>query len=295
MADSGDQSGRVAMFGEDGELISQTPVGFQPAEIVKTAPNTYWVSNDNGTVKELTRVGDSLTLSGRQVALGHGFFASMAISGPNQVSATIDDGHTFTFATFNSATCKVLTTAKTTGPERAGQYAAVTAGLYWTTKTDDETRTSTLIGISPTTGKVVKEYPTAAGGRTAPQGMAVDADGDLWIVDSKVGTLTEYAPSTGAVKQELTISHGALQYPLGVTYSKRLDKLAVSVPSEVVDRSDVAIVDPATATVDAYVPLTGDYPSALAFTNDGSIWTANLRHRVGHNEGGTMSILRHGR
>lgn len=279
-------TGTLAVYDSEGVLLDSIEVGFQPRHIVKAAPSTYWVAINSGVIKQVKFDGSKLRLTGKQVTLGSGYTTTLANVGKNQIAATMDDGKAITFASFDTVT-ESVTKKVSAGTGRAGNYGAFASGLYWTTTVDSDTGTYRLVGIAPSTGEIARS--TEIDG--SPQGMSSDKEGDLWMVDSAKGTLTEFKGSTGTVLRMVSVPHGDDHYPLGLAYDPATNQLAASIPSGFSGESGVVTVDAASGTISSDTRLSGDYPSALTFTSSGSLWTANLRHSEGQNPGGTISIL----
>lgn len=281
----GAASGTVALYDAAGKNLDTIKVGFQPSALVSVGQSTFWVSNNNGTIKELKRRGAKLSLTGKQKKLGDGFSSSLTRTGPSLLTGLVSNNSVVTIATYNFSTGK-LVVVKRSGHSIPGDYATLAGGVLYTVF-GSGSGGAVMTGFDPVTLKVVKRVPVA----TASQGMVADKAGNVWMANSAAGTLTKYAAGSMRPVQTVKLPASASHYPLGVAYCAAANLLAVSMASDYVDSSGVVFVSAAAGKVVVDAKISGDYPSAVTFTSSSTLWAANLRHRAGDNPGGSISIL----
>ena len=140
--------------------------------------------------------------------------------------------------------------------------------------------------ISPSTGRLVGEYPLPAGASSGPEGITVGPDGALWFTErdaGQVGRLDIAAAVPGT-------SAGITEYPLGTSVPDRASTEPVDLVEALdgtlwvtllgtgaVDRIDTSAVSAGTldGVSNYFLPGPGSAPEGITVGPDDAVWIAD--------------------
>lgn len=271
-----------------GEALSSVTVGFQPLAVIQTGPSAYLVSLNNGSVVQVERDGETLSV-GKTVSLGEGYGSGFVDVGNGRAVMIIDGEHTSVVKLFDTTTFKVLQTHTIDASQRPGAAQAVVGETMWMSVGDFHGGQEELVALDLHT---LDEVDRVAVGHAAVQGMAADSKGNVWVTDSRNDELLVLDASSGTISDSIDMPQGdEFEYPLGVATDARTGTVAVSLAHDYVGNSGVVVVDQASHKVLTVTPITGEYPSAIDFDTTGNIWACNLKHAPGQKPGGSISIV----